>query len=270
VSVLRRCLVAVLLVAALVSASASGAQTIEFLGTDIRIAPLVTGAPYTADAVTTVTQVLADGTRIDRRVTARLYRDSSGRVRREQTILGLAALDPRRESQVLVTISDPVAGVSYTLDPAALTARRTVLSRRTSAGTPPPPPAPPPPPPPGGRGVSPPPPPPAAPPRPHEEPLGTTEIQGLAATGTRSTLTIPAGQVGNDRPLIVVSERWESADLQLLLRSVHDDPRTGRVEFRLLNLRRGEPSGDLFTVPSGYTVLDAPPPPRAAPPPPRP
>ncbi len=254
-SVLRRWLVAVLFVAPLVSAPASGAQTIEFLGTDIRIAPLVTGAPYTADAVTTVTQVLADGTRIERRVEARLYRDSSGRVRREQTILGLAVLDPRRESQVLVTISDPVARVSYTLDPAARTARRTVLSPRALGGTPPPPP--PPPPAASGRPGGPPPPPPP-PPRPHEEPLGTREILGLPATGTRSTLTIPAGQVGNDRPLTVISERWESADLQLLLRSVQDDPRTGRVEFRLVNLRRGEPSADLFTVPSGYTIVDAP------------
>jgi hypothetical protein len=91
----------------------------------------------------------------------------------------------------------------------------------------------------------------------------------MSATGTRSTLTIPVGQIGNDRPLNVITERWQSSELQLLLRSTHDDPRTGRVEFRLINLRRGEPSPDLFTVPSDYKVVDPPSPPPPAPPPPR-
>ena len=257
---------AALVTIALFGASLSNAQTIDFLGIDIRIAPRVTGAPYAAEAETTVTQLLADGTRIARRLEARIYRDSSGRVRREQTILGLAALDPGRESQMIVTIMDPVAGVSYTLNPAMRTARRTALSPRAFAGTPPPPP---PPPPSAGSAAGAPPPPPPAPVRPHEESLGTRTILGMLATGTRSTLTIPVGEIGNDRPLNVITERWQSSELQLLLRSTHDDPRTGRVEFRLLSLRRDEPSPDLFTVPSDYKVVDPPPPPPSAPPAPR-
>ena len=258
---------AALVVVASFSASISSAQTLDFLGVDIRLAPQVTGAPYAADAVTSVTQVLADGTRIESRAEAKLFRDGHGRVRREQTILGLAALDPNRESRVVITIADPVAGVSYTLDPATRTARRTALRPRTFSAPPPPPP--PPPPPAGPASGAPPPPPPPPPGRPREESLGTATILGVPATGTRSVLTIPAGQVGNNRPLTVTSERWESTELRLLLRSVHDDPRTGRVEFRLVNLRRGEPSSDLFAVPADYTVRDAPPPPPAAPPPPR-
>jgi hypothetical protein len=257
---------AALVVVASSTASIGSAQTLDFSGVDIRLAPQVTGAPYAADAVTSVTQVLADGTRIERRAEAKLFRDGHGRVRREQTIHGLAALDAGRESRVVVTIADPVAGVSYTLDPATRTARRTALSPRTFSGPPPPPP---PPPPAGPVAGAPPPPPPPPPTRPQEESLGTATILGVPATGTRSVLTIPAGQVGNNRPLTVTSERWESTELRLPLRSVHDDPRTGRVEFRLVNLRRGEPSGDLFVVPAGYTVKDAPPPPPAAPPPPR-
>jgi hypothetical protein len=252
---IRRILLAMLLVDA-IAPSPGGAQTIDFLGREVRIAAVVTGAPYSADAETTVRQILADGTRIERRVEARLYRDGSGRVRREQTILGLAALDPSRESHDVITISDPVAGMTYTLDPATRTARRTALDRRSRGDAPPPPP-PPPPPPAGTPAVGSPPPPPPPPPRALDVPLGTREVHGLRATGTRSTLTIPAGRVGNDRPLTVVSERWESADLRLLLLSVHDDPRSGRVEFRLSNVRRAEPPADLFTVPSGYTVVDA-------------
>ncbi len=263
--VLRHYLRAALVMTPFLSASITSAQTIDFLGSEIRLAPRVTGAPYSADAVTTLTQLLADGTRIERQVKARLFRDGSGRVRREQTILGLAGLDPGRESQMVITIADPVAGVSYTLNPATRTARRIALTPRAFAGTPPPPP----PPPPGGSAIGSPPPPPPPPSQPDEESLGTTTILGVSATGTQSILTIPAGQVGNDRPLKVISERWESTELRLLLRSTHDDPRTGRVEFRLINLRRGEPSSDLFTVPSDYKLVDAPPPPPSAPPPPR-
>src|SRR5438094_4541722 len=40
----------------------------------------VQGAPFSAEGVTTTTQTLADGTRIERTVTARIYRDSQGRV----------------------------------------------------------------------------------------------------------------------------------------------------------------------------------------------
>jgi len=75
-----------------------------------------------------------------------------------------------------------------------------------------------------------------------EEGLGTKQIEGVTANGRRTTLTIPAGQIGNDRPIAIVDERWESPELRLLLLSTHNDPRTGEVEFRLMNLRRGEPS----------------------------
>src|SRR5262245_59703827 len=38
--------------------------------------PVVTNAPFAADAVTTVTQVLGDGTRIEQSTNARFYRDT--------------------------------------------------------------------------------------------------------------------------------------------------------------------------------------------------
>ena len=85
-------------------------QTIDFLNGAIVNGPIVRNSPYSAEGITTVTQLLADGTRIERRVTAKIFRDSAGRVRREQTVLGLAALTPSSESQGLITIVDPVAG----------------------------------------------------------------------------------------------------------------------------------------------------------------
>jgi hypothetical protein len=223
--------------------------------------PLVTNAPYSADAVTTVTQILGDGTRIEQRVTARFYRDSAGRVRREQTVIGLTA-----EPQTTVTITpEPGTGTAYALDANARTARRVGVAGarfvvRTAAGdqlnnlgdqlynlianvdamsnsvaavrVPQQP---------GGR--------------PTEESLGTRQIEGVKATGRRSTSTIPTGQIGNDRPIVITDERWESPELKQIVRSIFRDPRTGDVEFQLTNIIRREPPADLFQVPADYTIL---------------
>jgi hypothetical protein len=85
--------------------------------------------------------------------------------------------------------------------------------------------------------------------------LGTRQMEGLTVTGRRTTQTIAAGEVGNDRPIGIVDETWESPDLQVVISSRHVDPRTGTVDYRLANVRRGEPPADLFVVPTGYTVV---------------
>jgi hypothetical protein len=247
-----RCAVAV---AIALMARDAAAQTIEFLTGDAALGPIVRGVPYSGDGETNLAQTLGDGTRIERTAKSKFYRDSAGRVRREQTIIGLAALNPQSESRMLVTIVDPVAGVTFTLDPATRVARRAPLDKRVLAGTPPPPP---PPPPPGGAGTAAPPPPPPPPAKPDEESLGIREIAGVRAIGRRTRVTIPVGQIGNDRPIVITSERWESAELKVLVWSRHHDPRTGDVEFRLTHLRRADPPGEMFTVPAEYTVIDAP------------
>jgi hypothetical protein len=218
-------------------------------GGDPMVGPVVSNAPYSGDAVTTVTQILMDGTRIEQSTTAKFYRDSAGRVRREQTIIGLDALNPSRESQTVITIA-PMPGdpLAYQLDPTTRTARRVgrsapalgpyfainftgsvgLRTRRTDQ--------------------------PPDTSKPVEESLGTRTIEGLKATGRRTTTTIPTGQIGNDRPIEITDERWESPELQVLLSSRHSDPRTGIVEYRLTNVSRAEPPADLFQVPPDYTV----------------
>src|SRR5260370_10038411 len=89
------------------AASPAGAKTIDLLSSTNVSAPIVLNAPFSGEGITTMSQTLADGTRIERTMTSKFYRDSGGRVRREQTIVGLAALDPSRESEILVTIFDP-------------------------------------------------------------------------------------------------------------------------------------------------------------------
>src|SRR5262245_47015625 len=82
--------------------------TFEFVGGEIGLAATVRGAPYSAEGVTTISQTLGDGTRIERRTTAKVYRDSEGRVRREQTVLGLDVLKSSSDGQPIITSTAPV------------------------------------------------------------------------------------------------------------------------------------------------------------------
>jgi hypothetical protein len=252
----------------------------EYVGAEIPLGPIVRGAPFSGEGVTTVTQTLGDGTHIARTTTAKLYRDSDGRLRREQTILGLGALSASGDAPTIITIVDPVAGLQYVLDGVRKEAYRSATPKaqarrafdgargRSSqpagdpGGVPPPPP--PPPPPPGQRREG---RPPAGVPN-APQPLGSKQIEGIEAGGVRRTETIPAGRIGNDRPIVVTDERWESPELKVIVLSEHHDPRTGDVEYRLMNVSRAEPPHDLFTVPSDYKIIDAPPPPPPPPPPP--
>jgi hypothetical protein len=88
-----------------------------------------------------------------------------------------------------------------------------------------------------------------------EESLGTKKIEGLTATGRLTRTTIPVGQIGNDRPIEVTDERWESVELKVLVLSRHHDPRTGDVEYQLTNVTRAEPPAYLFSVPADFTIV---------------
>jgi hypothetical protein len=207
--------------------------------------PIVKGAPYSGEGITTVKLTMYDGTKLERTVTARFYRDSQGRVRREQTVMGLEALDPSKDVRAVVTILDPIADAIYTLIPGSKTAMRVSMSTIRNAPAPPPSPT----------------------SQIRREDIGSRDIDGIAAVGQRMITTIPAGQVGNDRPIEIIDERWESPALKVLLRSLHRDPRTGDVEYVLTKISRAEPAASLFTVPAGYSIKSieaGPPAPRQA------
>jgi hypothetical protein len=91
-----------------------------------------------------------------------------------------------------------------------------------------------------------------------KEQLGKQIIEGVEAEGTRTTITIPAGEIGNERPIEIVSERWYSPELQLVVMTRHSDPRTGETTYKLTNINRAEPARSLFEVPPGYTVTEGP------------
>jgi hypothetical protein len=89
-------------------------------------------------------------------------------------------------------------------------------------------------------------------------------FDGVEAEGTRTTLTIPAGEIGNERAIEVVNERWYSPELQMVVMSRHSDPRSGETIYRLTNITRDEPAKSFFEVPGGYTIKEGMPGPPAS------
>lgn len=241
-------------------ASADAAAQFKYFNVQIvSEGQVVKGAPYSAESVTETTQTLADGNRIHRTMNATVYRDSQGRTRREQAVPILSSTGANSQPAQIVTIVDPVAGVAYSLEPQTRTARKLPAPGQ---GLPVPPP------PPHfegagggapvvvgmiGGGVA------HAAGAPKSEPLGKRTIEGVECDGTRLTTTIPAGQIGNDRPIETVMERWYSAQLQTVVMSVRKDPMMGETTFRLTNINRSEPPASLFQVPADYTVKEGPP-----------
>ena len=88
--------------------------------------------------------------------------------------------------------------------------------------------------------------------------LGSREFDGVRADGKKTTWTIPAGQIGNKLPIEIVSERWYSPDLNLVVFSRHADPRSGERTYRLQNIKRDEPSAELFKVPADFELRPRP------------
>ncbi|HMD71801.1 MAG TPA: hypothetical protein VKF41_10685 [Bryobacteraceae bacterium] len=197
---------------------------------------LVRNAPYSADVVTEITQTLADGNRIHQVGTSKVYRDGEGRTRTEQSLSGLSAIAPNSNLPKVIFLQDPVAGSSYALDATRKTATKSAWQRAGrgfGAKSVP-----------GGGGTV------------KEESLGRQTVEGVPADGTRTTTVIPAGQVGNEQPVSIVTERWYSPDLQVYLLSRHTDPRSGETVTRLTNLTRGEPAHSLFEVPADFKVVE--------------
>jgi hypothetical protein len=194
---------------------------------------VVKGQPYTADVVSEAIQVLGDGTKIVKKVTGTVYRDAEGRTRREET---------NAEGRKTIEIFDPVAGVSMHLDPVAKTASRQTIHVPPAGG-------------PGPQGAQ-------RANRPERqnhvvEELGTQTVDGvLVLQGHRTTTTIPAGKMGNDRDIKVIDEVWRDSSLQVTGQSHHVDPWTGDVTYKLANVRRGDQPASLFQAPSDYQVKD--------------
>jgi hypothetical protein len=230
----------------------------QVVSDEIISAKTVKGAPYSAQSTSESVQVLADGNRITNTNSTTIYRDSQGRERREQSSGAEGTVRSIR-------ISDPVEGVSYTLrpetrialknfQPKLMTIRQdkeavkakmdlesimkaevpTIMMDSTISSSQP-----------AVSLVN-----------SKVENLGSKMIEGISADGTRRTTTFPAGQIGNELPIVTVNERWYSPELQVVVMSMRSDPRTGTTTYRLTNINRSEPTPTLFQVPPDYTLQD--------------
>ena len=196
----------------------------------------VLGHPVSGTETRRTTQSLTDGTVVNRLDISYFYRDSAGRMRNES---------PER-----VEIFDTVGHAEYELSPSKKTYIKQPLSgnvgfisvavfgnsSHTSSCSDS-----------GCNGMS-----------PSQDgasqDLGQQKINGVMAKGSRVTITIPAGALGNNREIKVVNERWYSEDLQVLVKSVNTDPRFGVNEYELTNISQSDPAVSLFQPPSDYTL----------------
>jgi hypothetical protein len=248
-------------------------------GFDKASGPLL-GAPYSATITNESIQTLADGNRLVQTSTGTTARDSQGRTRQDTVLPPIGNLSAANAPH-LVFIHDPVAQASYTLNLSEKTAQKmpalpplggvsnpgvagaTVTMRVVE-----------------GHGA------PLAPPEADAMPttiaapapgmffqkhlvtaeqdqgdtedLGSQTMEGVLVNGVRTTHTIPAGQIGNERAITIVTEVWTSPDLKTVVYSKRSDPRMGEQTFRLTNIVRAEPSPSLFTVPVDFKIVDGP------------
>lgn len=216
----------------------------------------VTGVPYTATEVTETTQTLSDGNKIVNKTSGTVARDSQGRVRREMSVgrIGAAGAnhkmlfisDPTAHHQEMTDTGGSAAMVIHTTgdsndEPQIITfngAGSTIVNKQvivkkrkdsSSAES-------------NEKQVK------------HED-LGTQTVAGVSAQGKRDTVTIPAGEIGNEKPIEVVSETWYSTDLHATVMRKHSDPRVGDTVFQLTDIKRAEPDPALFQMPDGVKVM---------------
>jgi hypothetical protein len=240
----------------------------------------VLGAPYSATITNESSQLLADGNRITQSSSGTTARDSQGRTRQDAPLPAIGNMAAANAPH-LVFINDPVGQKTYTLNLTEKTAQSFAVPGAglgTGVGI-------------GAGGsveantfflklkqeaeVS------ASGPAPeiatqknlimmdkakaetfgeaaevNTEDLGTQTMEGVLVTGTRTTKTIPAGQIGNEKPISIVIEVWTSPELKTVVMSKRSDPRMGEQTFRLTGIVRAEPDASLFTVPADFKVID--------------
>ena len=230
----------------------------------------VQGAPYSATITNESVQTLGDGTHITQTISGNIARDSQGRTRQDAPLPPIGNLSAA-DAPHIVFIQDPVSQTAYTLNLTDKTAQKmpglppnittsgsvgggkVIMQMADSVSAGGPPPGPPPPPIMMQRTfVA------ADQSKATTEDLGTQTMEGIQVSGVRTTRTISAGEIGNDRPITIVTEVWTSPDLKTIVYSKRTDPRMGEQTFQLTNIVRSEPDVSLFTVPPDFKIVDGP------------
>jgi hypothetical protein len=220
----------------------------------------VTGEPYRAEKVSRSVQTLSDGTVITHETRGMIARDGEGRMREDLYVVHSGQTNGKQTDMALqeATVGDPVAHTML-----VWTGADSKLAMQMSLPSMPSP---------HPISLVPEPPRPVGPPsrvapvnlatagaakdETRTEELGKQSLEGLLVTGKRTITTIPLGRVGNDRPIEVMHEEWRSPELNILVKTVDRDPRTGEQTMVLESLVRTDPDAALFHAPAGYEVKD--------------
>jgi hypothetical protein len=238
--------------------------------TNATVTDALKNAPFSAEVVTLYDRTLDNGGHIHRETRGKIFRDSQGRMRTDSET---PSAQPGAEKFEHTTINDPVQRVIINLNPKLKTATifhfaKGVGPTAVGMGNV------------GGAPVN------VAPmqaatksaePKPtpgvsttskmsamltttpvqtHTEALGSKYIEGVNASGTRTTRIIDAGSQGNDKPIVSVTETWFSPELKMTVLSETDDGQSGHSIMKLVNITRTEPVAQLFQVPSDYAVKE--------------
>jgi hypothetical protein len=89
------------------------------------------------------------------------------------------------------------------------------------------------------------------------EDLGTQVIEGVTAQGRRVTSTTPAGARGNDRPLVSITETWQSLEQGRLMVQKSSNDNDGTQSIRhYTNFSLTVPDPSLFAPPPDYKTVE--------------
>jgi hypothetical protein len=202
----------------------------------------VPGAPFSAEVVREMTQVLKDGSSFQRTTAATIARDSQGRIHNESHEV-LPASSTRKPALYSIHIYDPETRLSTILNLHTHIASQQTLANFPATE------------PPsnwwmhllGERGDN---------SNMQVQALGPSVMAGRDVHGYRRTMTVPAKASGTDRAVVVTDEIWYSEELRINLLARHNDPRTGEVTTTVTQINPNEPEAELFAIPPDYKVVD--------------
>jgi len=195
-----------------------------------------TNAPFSATVTTEWTRILVDSTSQTNWNHRTIARDSSGRVfeerryftptgNQETTMLTERDYrDPNRRERYICMTAQRVCFVSPFSAPESV--------NLMPAGNLP-----------GGRGTV------------TREELGRKTIEDIEVIGSRESITLNAGSVGNEKAEPIVKEFWYSPRLGINVITKRFDPRFGVQNFTVSNINQSEPDPKLFEPPADYRVV---------------
>lgn len=199
-------------------------------------AALANNPPYRLTRTSTIVQTLANGAIITRTFSVKSARDAEGRIYSEEHlaspsgVVSYVVFDPVARTNVTWNNRTKIAVVTHWVAPESEQAAGVDAAQQPQNSR--------------------------VPKEMTREDLGLRTIAGLEATGTRTTVIVPTGDVGNDRPFTVVSEKWISTRYKIPLLTVIDDPRSGKRTDEVTDFHPGEPDPTLFKIPEDYTVRE--------------